>query len=89
MFPLIITRFIDEYALKATPSGKKCQTWITVRTEQNFSPLSFDWVGKKLQFGSLLILKFSLPSDSICINDSKYPQANDEVENSDMIGIRG
>jgi hypothetical protein len=44
-------------------------------------------MGKKLPFGSLFVLKFSLLSDSIGIYDSKYPKANNNVENSVMIGI--
>ena len=59
------------------------------RTEQNFTPLLFNWTGKELQLGSLLILKLSLLSDSIGIYDSKYPKANNNVENSVMIGICG
>jgi hypothetical protein len=59
------------------------------RTEQNFTPLSFNWMGKELQLGSLFVLKFSLLSDSIGIYDSKYPKANNNVENSVMIGICG
>jgi hypothetical protein len=58
-------------------------------TEQNFTPLSFNWMGKELQLGSLFVLKFSLLSDSIGIYDSKYPKANNNVENSVMIGICG
>jgi hypothetical protein len=46
-------------------------------------------MGKELPFGSLFVLKFSLLSDSIGIYDSKYPKANNHVENSVMIGIRG
>jgi hypothetical protein len=59
------------------------------RKEQNFTPLSFNWTGKELQLGSLLVLKFSLLSDSIGIYDSKYPKANNAVENSVMIGTCG
>jgi hypothetical protein len=44
---------------------------------------------KELPFGSLFVLKFSLLSDSIGIYDSKYPKANNNVENSVMIGICG
>jgi hypothetical protein len=62
---------------------------ITGRIEQNFTPLSFDWIGKELQFGSLFVPNFSLPSDSIGIYDSKYPKANSKVENSVIIGICG
>jgi len=61
--------------------------WITERTEQNFTPISFNWMGKELQWRSLFVLKFSLLSDSIGIYDSKYPKANNHVENSVMIGI--
>jgi hypothetical protein len=46
-------------------------------------------MGKELPFGSLFVLKFSLLSDSIGIYDSKYPKANNHVENSVMIGICG
>jgi len=69
--------------------GRNLKTMNSGRTEQNFTPLSFDWMGKELQIGSLFVLTLSLPSDSMGIYDSKYPKANNKVENSVMIGICG
>jgi hypothetical protein len=66
--------------------GKTGCLRLTGRTEQIFTPLSFNWMGKELQLGSLFVLKFSLLSDSIGIYDRKYPKANNNVENSVMIG---
>ncbi|MGD1153090.1 MAG: hypothetical protein ABR911_09490, partial [Syntrophales bacterium] len=59
--------------------GKTGCLSLTGRTEQNFTPLLFNWMGKELQLGSLFVLKFSLLSDSIGIYDSKYPKANNNV----------
>jgi hypothetical protein len=80
---------IKDYPMKGRMSVKIIGCLVTGRTEQNFTPLSFNWMGKELQLGSLFVLKFSLLSDSIGIYDSKYPKANNNVENSVMIGTFG
>jgi len=61
---------------------KRCQSLYN-----NF--LIFNWMGKELQSGSLFVMKFYLLSDSIGIYDSKYPNTNNNVENSVSVEICG
>ena len=79
---------VDDLGLISIISFEVADLCGTGSTEQNFT-LSFNWMGKELQLGSFLVLQFSLLSDSIGIYDSKYPNANSEVENSVIIGVCG
>ena len=83
------TRHVEDGHVKCCMFALSLKNNITGKTEQNFTPLLFNWMGKELPFGSLFVLKFSLLSDSIGIYDSKYPKANNHVENSVMIRICG
>ena len=74
---------------QAGAGGFQVAGLITGKKKQNFTPLSFNWTGRELQSGSIFVLRFLLLTDYIGIYDSKYPKANNKVENSVMIGICG